>query len=168
MSQFDEVSQLSYILALETNVSMVNKGLVTVAIASITLFFVLGITFAALHSTEAKTKSYKIIMRLNVNTDFANKKTPVKLLIDNIHNKIVASKKVDINAEINDQDEEEIIMGTLKVNDKKDQHINQVEACVSVNHANDDQRCDSEFTRESKGVYSVFFNYNEILNLVFK
>lgn len=120
------------------------------------------------HTAEAKSKKkYSVTFFLDVDAPFKDKKTPIKIGIENIHNEIVASKKVDVRDEIDDQDEEEIILGNLKVKDKNENHVDQVAGCIIVNHANDGEQCDGDFKKEGKNRYSVRFSYTELLQLVF-
>ena len=127
-------------------------------------------------SAEAKSKKskkgYDVVFYLNDDAPTKHKKTLVTVGIENIHNKIVKSKKIDLQPMVEDHDDSGAFpFALLHVMDKNGQHPGQVQPCVIVNHAHDDEQCRSlEGGAKDHGVplYTAEFSYGEILQLVFK
>lgn len=88
-------------------------------------------------TAEAKSKSYLIRLFLNNGggtVSFGDNKVPITIKAYNDHNKAIASDKLDLNARIDDDDEQLVHLAQFDIKDKKDQHPNDVKACVIGKH----------------------------------
>lgn len=147
------------------------KAAVIVMVITIAAMLVSSVLTMYTAEAKRKKKGYDVVFYLDRDAATKHKKTLVTAGIEDIHGKVIKSKKLDLRPLVEDADDSfPFPFAVLHVNDKNGQHSSQVAPCVIVNHAHDDERCGGlEGGGKIDGVrtYHETFSYAEILQLVF-